>query len=541
MTQHHINFYRKYRSQTFDQVVGQAHIIQTLSNALTHDRLAHAYIFSGPRGTGKTSTARILSKSLNCRSGKSLTPCLTCDLCSKISASQSVDVIEIDAASNTGVDNIRTLNDQIHFKPVECLYKVYIIDEAHMLSTGAFNALLKTIEEPPAFTLFILATTEPHKIPATIHSRCQQLNFRKLSLTDIISQLSSISTSESITISQNGLAVIARQSDGCMRDAVTLLDQVYSFKGNTISDDDIHFILGTHTTDGMIDIVTGLIKNNSGKVLTELQHLLDSGLNTTQFIHDLLQLIKQLIMIHHKLPISALVDSRHESRLTQLATETSLPFLHHCLEIVSQLISDTRGLVQAELAIQVRLLEILGRHELQSSKKSRALSKEQHVPSTPPALSIDQAKPVSVSPPQMAPPPSPPKDMPTAPTSQSVSNTSYSNAWAGFLDTLKSKRYSLYTILNNATFKTVTDTHVVVQLAQSFKFFIEKLNEPDNQTLISEIIKTHFNRPLKLSTSDQVTTHPSTPTSQSATPSTQADSSNKPLNDIIHLFDGSLV
>jgi DNA polymerase-3 subunit gamma/tau len=221
---------RKYRPTTFEEVMGQTHVVQTLTNAITRQRVAHAYVFSGMRGVGKTTVARILAKSLNCEKGPTSQPCGTCPSCVEITRGNSVDVIEIDGASNTGVDDVRELRENVKFAPFHGSYRVYIIDEVHMLSNSAFNALLKILEEPPSHAVFIFATTEVHKIPATILSRCQHFTFRRISRLEIISQLRHVATQTGVTVEDRSLSVLARTSEGSMRDALSLLDQALLHK-----------------------------------------------------------------------------------------------------------------------------------------------------------------------------------------------------------------------------------------------------------------------------------------------------------------------
>ncbi|MCB0122259.1 MAG: DNA polymerase III subunit gamma/tau, partial [Caldilineaceae bacterium] len=225
--------YRKWRSQTFDQVVGQEHVITTLRNALRDNRVAHAYLFAGPRGTGKTSIARILAKALNCTAPEGERPCDQCPTCVAITEGRMLDLIEIDAASNNSVDDIRDLRDKVNFRPSEGRFKVYIIDEVHMLSISAFNALLKTLEEPPPHARFMLATTEPHKIPATILSRCQRFDLRRIAVPEIVNHLHYIAKEEGFTAEDEALTAIARGAQGCMRDAISLLDQMLSYGNET--------------------------------------------------------------------------------------------------------------------------------------------------------------------------------------------------------------------------------------------------------------------------------------------------------------------
>jgi DNA polymerase III subunit gamma/tau len=289
--------YRKWRPSRWEAVVGQEHVISTLRNAVAADRVVHALLFAGPRGTGKTSTARLLAKAVNCLDEDlSNRPCDQCQYCQAINAGRFLDLIEIDAASNTSVDDVRSLRDKINFSPNQGRFKVYIIDEVHMLSTAAFNALLKTLEEPPAHAIFILATTEPHKIPATVHSRCQRHEFRRLPLNDIIDHLFKMAKDEKITVSLDVLTFIARQATGSMRDAISLLDQLAS-TSETIDLELAQRVLGTATSQSVIDVIEALLECDPAKGLNEIHRALDSGSDSRQVSRQIVDYLRNLLLI----------------------------------------------------------------------------------------------------------------------------------------------------------------------------------------------------------------------------------------------------
>nr|MBI3614147.1 DNA polymerase III subunit gamma/tau [Nitrospirota bacterium] len=265
---------RKYRPGTFGDVIGQPHIVQMLVNAITTKRIAHAFIFSGTRGVGKTTVARILAKALNCEQGPTGTPCDTCANCVEIAQGSSVDVVEIDGASNTGVDDVREIRENVKFTPFHGHYRVYIIDEVHMLSNSAFNALLKTLEEPPAHVVFIFATTEIHKIPATILSRCQHYNFRRITKAEIIQRLRHVADQEGIGVEDRSLASIARASEGSMRDALSLLDQAVAFGGKTIRQNDLEMLLGAVPQEHVRTMIVAVIAQDSAAALQIIAQLL---------------------------------------------------------------------------------------------------------------------------------------------------------------------------------------------------------------------------------------------------------------------------
>ncbi len=292
-----LSLYRKYRPLTFADVIGQTHIVQTLSNAITNSRVGHAYLFTGPRGTGKTTMARIFARAVNCQNPNGANPCLECEVCKNITEGRSLDIFEIDAASNTGVDNIRELRENVKFPPSHAKFKVYIIDEVHMLSTGAFNALLKTLEEPPAHVIFILATTEIHKVPETIISRCQRYDFTRISLEHIIEKLSLIAKSEDIAIEKEALEMIAIAAEGGMRDAESLLAQVMSLEDKNITAKEVEEILGTTKRQSLEAMVGYLLSKKTTEALTLVTELSQDGYDLDVFNKSFLNYLRQVMLV----------------------------------------------------------------------------------------------------------------------------------------------------------------------------------------------------------------------------------------------------
>jgi DNA polymerase-3 subunit gamma/tau len=349
--------YRKWRPRRWEAVVGQEHVVQTLRNAITGGHIAHAYLFAGPRGTGKTTAARLLAKAVNCLDPDlSARPCDQCDHCQAVNAGRFLDLIEIDAASNTSVDDVRSLRDKINFSPNQGQYKVYVVDEVHMLSTAAFNALLKTLEEPPAHAIFILATTEVHKIPATVLSRCQRHEFRRIPVRDIIAQLESIAAGENLQVAPEALTLVARQSTGSMRDAISLLDQLAS-TGGTITLELAQSVLGTVTGQSLVDLVAALIDRDAAKGLDLIHQALDAGSDPRQFARQVVEYLRDLLLIRTNNADQTNTTSDMRTQMGRHAQAFSLPDLLRCIRAFNYAANDARASWQPSLPLELAFIE----------------------------------------------------------------------------------------------------------------------------------------------------------------------------------------
>lgn len=478
---------RKWRPQVFDDVVGQAHITRTLQNAIVTNRLAHAFLFSGPRGVGKTTTARILAKALNCINGPTPTPCGTCDSCLETAAGTSVDVIEIDGASNRGIEHIRELREAVKYAPVVGKYKVYVIDEVHMLTNEAFNALLKTLEEPPPHVLFIFATTEPQKIPATIQSRCQRYGFKRVALHDIIERLRTIATAEGITITDQGLAMIARAAEGSMRDSQSILDQAVSYSGMEIRDEDLQATLGSVAQATLLTFTAELLSRDTAGLLKQVDALLEQGQDMRQFLAGVVEHLRNLMVVKIATDPGRIIElpAADIEAIKQQAGGAESEHLLMLFDSLSRTLEDMRwspyqrftieiGLIKAcNLAPLKPLGEVLGM--MKELEARLATGQRPTVPSVSAAHRISErsaeyrAKPLAV----------PAQHAPRAEGGQD-------DFWGSIMTALKSNKPGLASALGHSRLIEMSENQIVIGV-QGNAFQLELVEKRESRALIEEI------------------------------------------------------
>jgi len=472
---------RKWRPGNFDDVVGQEHVTRTLKNAIEAERVAHAYLFTGARGVGKTSAARILAKALNCEKGPTTDPCNECTHCREIAGGSSLDVHEIDGASNTSVDDIRDLKEGINYLPSTCRKKVYIIDEVHMLSTSAFNALLKTLEEPPPHVIFIFATTEPHKIPGTILSRCQRFDFKRIPVKLIFEQMKTIAGKEKLDITDKGLMLIAREADGGMRDAQSLLDQVVSFSGDRITDSDIIDVLGIIDRTLIHDAVNAVIEKNSPACLEIVERLFLYGWDIKEFGKELLEYFRDLAVVKATEGCSGLVNATDDELELMKKTVLSINAgdLHLYFDVMSRGMEDIARSLQPKISLEMLLLKLSTLGSLRNidelidmARQGRSLPEKDEVPIPP--MKAEEPAPQPVHQPVSAAEPETPYVREEEPPGESQKN------WKGFVDFVTNKKAVLGSILERAHLVGFGDDEIVI--APDNDFSREKADD-EGQTL----------------------------------------------------------
>jgi DNA polymerase-3 subunit gamma/tau len=514
-------FYRKWRPRTFDEVVGQNHVTQTLHNGVKSGRIVHAYLFSGPRGTGKTSTARILAKAVNCLSESDDKPCNVCQMCQAIDEGRLIDLIEIDAASNRGIDDIRNLRERIAFAPSEARYKFYIIDEVHMLTDPAFNALLKTLEEPPGHAILVLATTEPQEIPATVLSRCQRFDFRPIPLEAMIARLRAIAAQEGLGADEAALDLIARQATGSMRDAESLLDQLASYGGQEITLQRVQTMLGTVSHQGIANLVDHLATRDVAAGLDQIGQAVVDGADPRQLNKELLEYLRGLLLMKTTNAGPQYTTEEQRNQMARQAESFTLDSLVAIIKLFSQAAQDFRAAARPQLPLELAFVEATLSPELErEAAPTPQYSAPDKRPHEPTEERTTAAPPVEHSPsttrPQADSQPKPSKvKESTAPPGEKGNVAPLErlqNSWTQILTAIKAKSMHLEAVIKDCPAAAVEDD--VVTLRARSRFHKERLDEDRARQSVEEEISKIMGQPYRIKcilTSDMEQQQPQRP------------------------------
>lgn len=560
---------RKWRPQVFDDVVGQEHVTRTLRNAITSGRVAHAFLFTGPRGVGKTTTARLLAKALNCEKGPTAEPCNTCANCTEITAGTALDVLEIDGASHTGVDNIRDLTEGIQYRPVKSRFRVVIIDEVHMLSNAAFNALLKTLEEPPLHVKFIFATTESHKILATISSRCQRYDFKRIPLRELIQKLRTIAERENLKVDERGLALLAREADGSLRDAESLLDQVVAWSSDTINEQTVQEALGVADRQALFRLAEVVLAQDPASALRLSGDLYQHGYDPRRLCHDLLEHFRNLVLVKVNPELASLADlPDHEiAEVQQQAQRRSLEDLQRLFTLTLRAEEEVSKTAYAQLVVEMTLVKLASQSAILPI--SEAISRLETVAQSlsgkaPPVSPMQQSEPARSQPPtpvssprSLTPPPkqetvavrlqasapreesvvtratsSPPQqehdDSPRVEEPLVVVDTDQQHAWETFLTAVQKEKISVFFALKSGRLLDITPTSLHIGLEKEPYF--KELSRKENVTLLETAAKRAFGRSLTVEISKGATLPTSSIKQASPIPTATKEQVPPPLN-----------
>ena len=487
-------FYRKWRPQSLAEVVGQEQVTQTLRNALNSGRVSHAYLFCGPRGTGKTTTGRILAKAVNCLTNGKGEPCNTCPMCQAISEGRALDVIEIDAASNRGIDEIRDLRDRVNYAPNQARYKVYIIDEVHMLTKEASNALLKTLEEPPPYVIFILATTEAHKVLPTISSRCQRFDFRRISQTDIVSKLTRICSQEGIHMEPEALRLIAKSATGSLRDAENLLEQLTTYYGSEVGLQQVQAILGTTGDWRVREVVKHIINNDISAGITTINSVNNDGLDLRQFNRELVEYLRGLLLIKTGSDEAVDLTAEDIAELKALAAKASLAQILKAVKLFGQLELGFDN--YSTLPLELALVDCALTPEEEKGSLAMEAEHEFRQPltaATPPAA---PPQPTAKPEPTNIPTPPTPKATITPPEPGSEIEQMRLN-WKQVIEQApeNTKRTPAIAILRSAGVKPVAIEDDTIVLAFRYPYHKEQIEKPENQQITEKIIGNFLGHP----------------------------------------------
>ncbi len=526
--------YRKWRPQTFDEVVGQEHVVRTLRNALLSGRVHHAYLFAGPRGTGKTTTARLLAKAVNCLEPESANrPCNRCAICKAINEGRLMDLIEIDAASNTSVEDVRELRERVGYRPSEARYKVYIIDEVHMLSTAAFNALLKTLEEPPPHVIFVLATTEPHRVPATVLSRCQRLDFRRVPLTDIVARLQRLTQQERIQADEDALRLIARYATGSMRDAESLLDQLAAYTDRVVTVEAVRAALGAGDEETVVALTDALAARDVGRGLAIIGEATDWGTDPRQFARQMTDHLRTLLLVRLGATVPLQIPDSLRPTVQAQAARFTPRQLSRAVRLFGQAAADARTAWQPQLPLELAFLEAALSED--SNEAGQGPHREEKTPRGEPTVSRPTATPPPAArptPPPAATRPASPVTRPTAsparpsptatpepsvreeppPEEGGVSLEEVERQWNDLLRLLRPINHSLEALMRSGKPVKVEGGSLLIGFA--YPFHRDKVDEETNRRAVEDALEKLLGQPVRvrcvlMAGSARPATHPS--------------------------------
>lgn len=497
--------YRQYRPKTFEELLGQNHITTTLRHQVEKGSIGHAYLFSGTRGTGKTSAAKILSRAVNCLNPHNGNPCNTCEICKGILDESIMDVIEMDAASNNSVEDVRDLRDKVIYPPSRAKYKVYIIDEVHMLSKGAFNALLKTLEEPPKHLIFILATTEPERLPQTILSRCQRFDFKRITTKDIIKNMRSIINNLNIEVEDKVLNLIARNSDGAMRDALSLLDQCVSFTDGKIAYKEAIEILGIANLDMVFNMVSDIKDNNFETTLMTIDNIIQDGKDIHQFIKDIIIHYRNLMISKtSKSPMDIIeTDEETLNKYLEQSRDMSLSYILKALEILTNAEAQAKWSTEPRIVLEMAVVKLLNLEEEQSLEE-RIKRLEMGIRVEAPKETVKntikhEKEPIKVPVKNQV----QKKENIKEEVSQNIELTdngtdlsleTIKKEWQKIMQTIKSKKINIYALMIEGEVLSFSNSLLTIGYKEGFGFHKEAVSSPNNKEFIEQVLSNYFNK-----------------------------------------------
>jgi DNA polymerase-3 subunit gamma/tau len=507
--------YRQYRPKTFDEILGQTHITTILKNQIKKENIGHAYLFSGTRGTGKTSAAKVFARAVNCLDPQDGNPCNKCAICKGILDESLMDVIEMDAASNRKIEDIRELKEKVIYPPSKARYKVYIIDEVHMLTNEAFNALLKTLEEPPKHLLFLLATTEPERLPQTILSRCQRFDFKRLSSDDMIGGMKNITDKLGIDVEDKVLQLIAKNSDGAMRDALSLLDQCIAFEGDSVSYDDAINILGIANVDLLFELVEAVKDESTEKSLLMVDHMIQEGKDIPQFLKDMIHHYRNLVIAKTSKNPEALIEWGEVDQYMEQASDMDLHYLMSSLQTLTSSETEMKWSMQPRIILEMAVIKLANlKNELSLEERVRRLeegiatapinetkvtykSAPKKEPNKPREKAPENLEKKEESIPEEKGKPAAEKKEAAGPSGE-LTLEKIRSSWPKVMQIIKSRKINIYALVMEGEVSQLQGNRITLSYKDGFEFHKDAVNSAQNKAFLEEILTEFFGQKIEL-------------------------------------------